>query len=216
MTSYRKIDTCNLLFSPELARDGSVVVSALEHPLLVTTDIVSIGPVPDDSTDFVVLQNLSESLGDFLTAVESRAMETCVANVKAWFGEGFDTDRLTAVRRRITMDGGSTDVLSGEGVFRSFLTEDSSSVKVRVNDETTCFDARNDVVEFPEHGAKVRAVLEATALSMTKYEVGVVWTLRQLKRVDVLIEEEDPVDPVNPEPVAILAGHADGLDDSIA
>ena len=156
-------------FDETLTRNESVYVALLNPPLTVATPtstlLTSLAPGPDDENlpAFALLKVNAASLAT-LKAVEAAALEACFKNKATWLREDLDDDTLRAS-------------------FKSFVDEESKTLKVRVSEGVAAFDSDRVQLPLPAEGAKVKAVLELSRLTFGKTECGLIWRLRQVKVV---------------------------------
>lgn len=202
-TPYRKLDIRTAFsFDETLERDGSVYVSRLSTPVIISTNPVQLRDDITDDSRFALLQ-IDDSLISFFKEVEERVVQECLKNkaINVWFRE---------------------DILDEDIISRakSFLTD--NLIKVKLGENVECFDRCKNPVDAPPQGSTVRVVLEASRITFGRTEFGLIWTLRQMKLVEpCLLDDEcgpddDGAAVLPQEHASILVHDSEGLDDSIA
>lgn len=193
VSSYRNIDIDTAFeFGDELVRDGSVYTVPLKDPVTVTTGAISIESALLPESKFAIL-SIDTDLQTFLSGVETRVVNHCLAHKDTWFG---GNDAIEEHLRKFVFDG---------------------EVKVRVDTEDlTCFDARKGLSEDPPApGVRINALLEASKITFGRTEFGLIWTLRQVRVLEeckIPDEEAPPLAPVN---TILLNQDVEGVDESI-
>ena len=152
-------------FDAELQRDANVYVAPLPEPLLLQTPVVTIGTplvIDEELQDFVTLKFKKAHLKAF-TDIETSLKELALSRKLEWFKNEELADETI------------------ETAFKTFIDLESKTIRVRVDDELSVFDAAKNTVNPPPEGTKVKAVLELKRATLTKTQFGAVWTLKHLK-----------------------------------
>ena len=179
---------CPALDVSPLTRSGNEVYAALAEPLYVVTSPQKLTAVDLDLKTAHV--DCSDSVRDFISALEKRVADVVVANKSAWFpaASGKKTEpEDAAIRAR----------------FKSFFLP-SGDYRFKLSLDAEAFGdsgAPIDIAEV-EAGARVRLVLEVTRVSFGKREYGVSIRIKQLRvaRQPVcLIVDDDTPSHENPD-----------------
>lgn len=183
------IDNEMSCFEKTLRRDGGVYVSTLPEPLIIQTPAVTIASDLVESDELATFANIKmkSSVLEFFKNVEQQLVQVAFANKATWFREDISDDTISKS-------------------LRTFIGEEDRTLRVRLADTITAYDASKKQVQLPSKDTRVKCVLELARITFSKTQFGAVWNLKQLRLVEdtnYLFEDE------------IVEGIADEINDSI-
>ena len=189
-------------FEATLQRDGGVYVSTLPQPLLIQTPSITVSSdlvENEEPATFANLKMKHASIG-FFKEVENAIVQHAIDQKASWFREDIADETITQS-------------------LRSFIDEETRTLRVRLADTITAYDASKHKIELPPPGTRVKCVLELARITFSKTQFGAVWNLKQVRLVEdtgYLFEEEAIEGIVEDMNESILAADDGNHDEELA
>jgi Family of unknown function (DUF5871) len=153
-------------FDSVLEREGNILVSKKRPTALLVQTPSMILKTEIKDEDFVYFKAKSHII-EFFAEVEEAVVAAAIKNASIWFKEDISKDQIRSS-------------------LKSFVDKGQRTIKLRVADCVTAFDASKKKISLSAVGVgtRLKLLVELGRITLSKTQFGAVWNLKQLRLTD--------------------------------